>query len=596
MTIFELHQHLEETVTELNHNMLSPAVFKNADGVELDQLKWEVTISRFGFRSGKVESYYSIPVRKKSGIKIQQLPDPNLLGDNALVYLKSRSESAKNPFLVIRYNQVLFRSGQRRNQQGERVIDASFDLFARIDRNDDDGRFAYWGILLNAFFLSLDCEKYRFSELTELTFQLIDESAGHYLNMNRLIDGVNINRKRMAKSLLRRIHDRVLPLTNAPVANGDAMFTEHLLMSLSKLGSSLGEDSRVYHLACGEAYENRADLQISEPNNMSATISLVCAMTYYQRAGNQERLDTAGLKYASIKHDVGLTKITLGGKGQVSEEAEALHKKIIEHTGNLSGEDIYHFLSKSKWILPNTGSSDDEDEPTALTILDAFTNARYDVNANARVIKGDGRKNRLFENYSMEFKAFHSHVLYSIFMHGISSGSINLNSLLNYLITHSWLGQVLEERNVEGDAHPYSWFFELSHYLLQFFLQMDGMLLQPGIPTSFQTSIEGLSLKMEPILRDLLQRLNVNTLKIPKENVIREMHLEELIQRLNKFDVVDQQNIMYLRYLYTSEGRNVRNNVAHGFLRMFQFSHFEGFLLILSNLRISAFRLVKEEE
>jgi hypothetical protein len=125
---------------------------------------------------------------------------------------------------------------------------------------------------------------------------------------------------------------------------------------------------------------------------------------------------------------------------------------------------------------------------------------------------------------------------------------------------------------------------------------MDGMLLQPGIPTSFQTSIEGLSLKMEPILRDLLQRLNVNTLKIPKENVIREMHLEELIQRLNKFDVVDQQNIMYLRYLYTSEGRNVRNNVAHGFLRMFQFSHFEGFLLILSNLRISAFRLVKEEE
>lgn len=591
----ELYEHLEQSVTELNHNMLSPNLHKDAEGIDLDRLKWEVTASRVGFRSGKIESYFTAPVMVKDKIKTQQYPDLELLGDGAFEYFKDRAQTAKNLFLIIRYNQILFNSSHRRNQQGEKVIDSSISILSTAEVIEVEDAFRYWDVLLNAFFLSLRCKKYRFSELTGLIFQMILVHSGYYRDLNNLVNGINSNRKRIPKELQRRIHDAVLPLTVDSVLAGDTMMIEHLLMSLSKLGSSLGDDTRLYHIACGEAYENRADIQIGELNNMSASISLVSAMTYYQRAGNREKLDAAGLKYAEIKHNVGLTKIRLGGKDYIRDETTEYFRAIIDHVESIPDEGIYHFLSRSKRVLPYTGSlAESEDEPDTLTLLDAFTNARYDINANARVDKGGKNKNKLFENYSMEFKMFYAHVLYATFRHGISSGSISFPSLLDYLIEHSWLGQVLEDTTDAGHPRLHSWAFELSHYLMQFFMQIEAIVLQPAIPTNFQACTEGLSLKMEPILRDLVQKLNINTLKIPKEYVIREMHLEELIQRLTEFDVIDQQNIMFLRYMYTSNGKNIRNNVAHGFLRPYQFPPFECFLVIFSLLRISAFRFVKE--
>lgn len=513
MTIAELHTYLEETTLALNGKSLPVSTLKDAVPSEEDPVKWEVLMSGFSMKLGKLESQFSTTVMEEGEVKVQHYPDPLLLGQDGFDYLVQRAEEATNPYLRIRYNQLLFKSRRRHNQQGELIIDESLMLLKGLSV-EDEASWDNWQLLLNAFCLSLSLKQYRFLDLSDILLKMIEDRQEDFAQLSTVVFIINGARKAIQSDMLERFHDAILPSIEQIAKDGDTFSGVPLITSLSKLGDSLGKDVKAYHLARGETYEKRGDIQANDDdNNLSATISYVEAMDCYRQAGDVERADALGVKYAKIKGKVELSKVRLGGPGQASDEMQRLFRSLLEHAAKLDSNQLFSELASSILLLPYTGVDGTTPEKTTAEIFGIFTTANYDINGNAKVEYGGSDTSRLFNHYAMEFGRFHGQLLRSIFLQGMEDGTISFQSLMKYLIEETWLGQVLEESNGDGEVRTYSWAFSLSSYLLEFFMQLEAKLLYPDSLVNFQASLEGLALKFEPIARDLVSRLDHSTIK-----------------------------------------------------------------------------------
>jgi|GEM_PF-6834287 len=592
MTIAEVHRHLRETTQALNAKSLPNVLLKDSVPEDVKPIKWEVLISGFSMKLGKLESKFSTPIMEDGKVKVQHYPDLELFGEDGFNYIAQRAKEVKNPYLRIRYNQLLFKSNRRRNQQGELIVDESLKLL----RNKNELGYSprnTWHLLLNAFCMSLSVKQYRLSEISEALLDIIVNQPKEFAHLSTAVSIVNDSRKRISKDILKRIHDALIPSIEEVIKEGDTFVGIPFLTNLSKLGASLGEDVKPYHLAKGKTYERRGDIQSNDDNNnLSATISYTDALECYKQAGNAERMDALGVKYAKIKENVKLTNIRVGGPDQVSEETQDLFRSLLKQAATLEADQLFTMLASSKWLLPFTGADGKVPERTTADIFSVFTTANYDINGNAKVEYGASDSSLLFNQYAMEFGMFHGQLIRSIFLQGMDDGKISFDSLMKYLVKNTWLGQVLTEENAAGEVRTYSWAFSISSYLLEFFMQLEAKFLYPDIPVNFQAALEGLALKFEPIARDLVSRLDKSTIKSAKSGVVREILLEELIDKIEALDVISAQDILFFKYLFTNNGRNIRNNVAHGFLRPHHCGPTDCILIIASFLRVGSFRFV----
>lgn len=596
MTITELHTYLEETTMVLNGKSLPGNLLTEAKSEEKERVKWEITASDYSLRLGKLEYKFSNSVMVEGEIKVQHYPDLLLFGQDGYDYLVQRAIKAVNPYLRIRYNQLLFRSGRRRNQQGQLIIDESLQLLESLVDDSHDDAWDNCHLLLNAFCLSLGLKQYKFTELAEELKKRIAEHQESFGYLSTVVSVVNDSRRSIARDLLEDIHDSIFSSIEKVIEDGDTFFGVPLIMNLCKLGDSLGRDVKVYHSACGRAYERRGDIQVEDNNNLPATGSYVKAMGWYKQAGDDERSDTLGVKYANTKDKVKLTRVGFGLRSEEIDSTENLLRSYLEHAATLGSKQLLDNLANLSVFLPATGAGRSIPEKTIYDVFNVFTFINFDINRNASVDSSSSDTDKLFQSYALEFKAFHGRLLPGIFFKGIENGTITFEIVMKYLIEETWFGHVLEGRDSNGDTYNYSWAFSLSSYLLPFFAQIEAKLLYPDLPVNFQASLEGLVLKFEPILRDLVGRLDKSTIKSSRTGVVREILLEELIEKVEQHETVNRQDVLFYKYLYTSNGKNIRNNIAHGFLRPHQCTAQDCVLVIVSLLRLGNFQFVAKAD
>ncbi len=91
--------------------------------------------------------------------------------------------------------------------------------------------------------------------------------------------------------------------------------------------------------------------------------------------------------------------------------------------------------------------------------------------------------------------------------------------------------------------------------------------------------------------------LKLNTKKVDaRSNSLREIYIEDLL-RLPKFEeIFDEGDLLFFRFVYTKFGINLRNNISHGFYRKHQYNIHQGYLIILSLLRLTKYNLVPQDQ
>ncbi|HND86599.1 MAG TPA: DUF4209 domain-containing protein, partial [Pseudobdellovibrionaceae bacterium] len=200
----------------------------------------------------------------------------------------------------------------------------------------------------------------------------------------------------------------------------------------------------------------------------------------------------------------------------------------------------------------------------------------------------------IFEQYGLYIGLHVAPLLQMIFSYGILQNKINHNTLIQYFLTHSWLGQDLEESSSFGNSRQYNWLGVLAPALLEYFVQKEASLKSPNAFTNYVLCIDSLTLKFEGILRDFAKRSGTSTLIPGRDGQMREAFTEDLLAMDEIKAMFGEDDLLFFRFVFTSAGNNLRNDIAHCFFR-FQNYREEHFLLVLAAiLRFAKYQVVKE--
>lgn len=234
-------------------------------------------------------------------------------------------------------------------------------------------------------------------------------------------------------------------------------------------------------------------------------------------------------------------------------------------------------------ILPKSHSFYKKRKPT---FLDEIPTTSFDINKN--FISEEEAKDHL-NLYGMQLNSFSIRELFLIFQKGTIKNKITYNSLINYLFEKSWIGKTYIENDYDGSEVEYNLISTLAPSLFDFFHQFEGNIKSKQFNnTAFILCIDSLTLKIEGLIRHFAKIIKYPTSILNKrKNGTRERYVEEIVTHKKFKEYFNEDDIVFILYLLTNKGMNVRNDIAHGFYRYENYSDSLAILLVTLVLRLS---------
>ena len=173
----------------------------------------------------------------------------------------------------------------------------------------------------------------------------------------------------------------------------------------------------------------------------------------------------------------------------------------------------------------------------------------------------------------------------------IENGSFSGTRLCKYLFS-TWLGKsrLTVNRNLR-ESHE-SWLDVMRPSICSICFEIISEIMSEGTyKGEYICSIDSLVTKIEGCLRDACRHLLINTVK---EKSHDEIPLEQLFDKLEEYQVrkeevvISSASLNMLRGILTKQGKNLRNNVAHGFTSMADYSINNAITVLHCLLKVSA--------
>ena len=172
----------------------------------------------------------------------------------------------------------------------------------------------------------------------------------------------------------------------------------------------------------------------------------------------------------------------------------------------------------------------------------------------------------------------------------IENGVFTANSLLVFL-SHTWIGKSrLTVNQSLRDSHE-SWIDSLRSPITSLCAEITSEILSGGCyKGDYMYSLDSLVLKTEGCIREACWRLGINTVNPKNQD---ELTLEKLLEKLESFQnrhnvtIISSASLQYLRCFLTKQGKNLRNDIAHGFTSLADYSINNAIIIVLCLLRVS---------
>jgi hypothetical protein len=107
---------------------------------------------------------------------------------------------------------------------------------------------------------------------------------------------------------------------------------------------------------------------------------------------------------------------------------------------------------------------------------------------------------------------------------------------------------------------------------------------------NFVLCIDSLALKFEGILRDFAKIIGASS-QVHSKGWNREAYIEDLLEDEKVKSYFNEDDLLLFKYLFTSQGKNIRNNVAHAFYKYHHYKPELMILIIMAVLRISKYQV-----
>ena len=559
---------LEEEIQLFDNFDLVSKLCAYSKNIQLnDIIRREIIFLEFNLVDGKLNGRYSSINREDN--KEQEYPSTEQLDNEDLTYLQSRCNRCNSKILKIRYNQILYNSIYKDYKHARDAIDNYISLYNTTITAEDDISESI--ILSNCYPLSKIINHRKLEVIDLILIKL--SKAGKVIDIDLLLLLESLSdQPKLEKEIIISSEAVVKSFFNHSIQKPDIYLGERLLPTAVKFAQRQGKNLKSVHTNMGKVCEAFGDFR--KPSDDTGMIPLSMynkAMRFYKLAGNKTQLKSVTLKFTEQKRRLRLGKLQIPINRRIQESIDNWIDDSVMNLFKYSTNEICDYLSYGSGIIPLLNKLNDSGRDTFVSEK-IFTRIELDINQNIKETLGNYELDFSEDSirlYNLDLSLFTLPYLEKLLTTGVSVGKLTYKSLTEYLMQFSWIGQNLEETNAGGEIRVYNWLVTLSPGLHSLFNEVRvGILTKKSYQPNYQLAIDSLVLKFEGMLRDLLKRSGIETTKSYRDGT-REMNTEDLLREgsVKLTDYFNDNEIYLFHYLYTKHGANLRNNIAHCYLK-----------------------------
>ena len=484
--------------------------------------------------------------------------------DDAQRYLQARKVETKNELLELRYGLVWLITLPR----GSHTHALAAEMVARIQEwlERDQGRYGatqdtYFDLLQLGLLLSrvYRCEPEKMRQL--VLDNLIDGQQPVVLRWWQLqFFGKRTNLLlRQECERLGEVGQQVFDHYKA----GDRHMVKLVCEAMIPLAARAKNDARKWHRWKGDYINAHAQKRYAaDPTDFVVQTLLNDALDCYHKAGDKQQVLALESLLSATKHDAKLNKVavdfTLDGP-----EGELISAWMRRLPAWMLQEDELVFWRLRFNLIPGRPGPVENEEPG---LADLFRHVAFDRNRNITTRQQGLGRNLPFSPYAL-LLGFYRQMTLETFAQGLQSGQITYATTVKFLREQTWLGKMEYHRGQDDADEPgYTLIPWVEPALRSYFAEMERALQDKEYKPDLMLCIDSLTVKMEGILRHFCRALPtpIATNRRARNGDQQEKTLEEVIQSVESYSGPDAG--YWLRFVFTKEGWNVRNNVAHGFM------------------------------
>ena len=584
MEFQSLDEYYEYLENDINFQFLDLNTYKYItvlrEKIEDDKIKNLCSYELF-FTEFSIEKGILIP---KCQVGASAYPTLELFDDN-FEYIKTRAHQVENPKYKAKYNHLLWLSREKKNDFAKQAIESYLLLLEKSSFSVEDNLqcLSFGKYFKNLFVLSQTIN-YKKDEVINYLVTLLESKKLNDFTKYSLMEFIVENGKNIqtsikqtffnySKSRIEHLNDRVLESYLKLLV----LLSQKLKTSSSEFHEKLGD----YHISQLETEKNKGFIAHHYYTN---------ALDEYRKANNKEKIEKTSVLLEQAKKTIDLKKISVSSED--NEEMQNLLNQWWDFTKaktnhlieNGKSEDIFgHLIAEN--LFPKAEKLIEEKRPT---ILDLVTTVTFDINKNV----SKSQKYSGLNAYALHINNFSIRQIWLIFLEGIKSGKISFESLIDYLKNNSWYGNDFTYLDTNNETQGFNWIELLAPSLQSFFVQYEiDIKTNKNNPQGYILAIDSLVLKFEGLLREFSRMIGAQTIEIKDNGTEERISFDKLLNNEKIKALLPPDDITYFKFLFLSEGMNLRNNVAHSFFKTKNYTPGTMLLLIVALLRLGNYKV-----
>lgn len=574
-TLKEYYDFINEDLSAQNQlnlsNRLTQLREKLNDG-EKKIVSYEIYFSDFSFEKGK----YIPLVEYTNG---NCYPDLTLFEDYEYIKERAKSTDLVNSKYKAKYNHLLWESSIKHIDYAKSAINNYLEFLTKCDLSPDDNlsNHGFAQLFINLFVLAQKIN-YRKEDALSFLVSYIKQNNLNGFQKYSLMKFICEDGKKISPDYLNTFFDYSISVEENQIYEE---FRKEFLKLLIILSKKLNKPSKDYHIMLG-------DVHIEESKKREGSFVVhafyLDALKQYQLAGNKARIEEVTVLIEKAKDSLDFKTIS-------HEESSPLLQKWFESIDKITSEliekgeskDIYHYLMLAGNIFPK---AKDLNNNVTSPIMDLVSTMNFDINRNVSSKSKSG-----INSYYLYIQNFSMRHLWLVFSKGITNNKINYTSLRDFLIEHTWYSTPFEEINPSGEKETYNWLDQLLPALKHYFQQSE-IDLKTGVNNSkeYILSVDSMTLKFEGLLRELSRIIGAQTIDIKDDGTQERISFEKLLENDKFKALVPEDDIALFKFLFLSDGLNLRNNIAHCFYKAKNYSASLMWLLICAFLKLGNYK------
>lgn len=502
----------------------------------------------------------------------------------AIVYFDRRMATTNNQFLVYRYSYFAYLLSNNRTY-AEKAVDALIgSIDSLLPRDTDD----YPSRAIDAIEALLTLSKrikYRQADSKTLIWNILDGNYGCRTKIVILEDAQLVaffhssDAERIAEKCRQLIPDTTEHWTEICCSIG-----LHYAAKIQAKGKSYAD---YFNEAMGDMEMAQLVDIASEPNNIALPhmndSHLERAMLYYKDAGATEKMLDAQKKYNANKKN--LKYLRFVSTKETNNGVVTYYHQLNEIILNDEFSHLMWNLSNPvRFLLPSIKMIKERmTDEMATTEQSGFEDKIKDINGNTQDAGEDFRFWRMYETWLLNIVRY---PVLELILSAVKQKKLTYAKVKNWMTRTTCFGLPIEyPRN--NDVVTASWFSQID-YAVKALIQQYQRTLDKK-PTDWRIPIEVLSIRFEGILRCIVDDQGGLTIKTGRNGITFEALLDDLLHAPCLLTVFREDDIDFFKYVLTSKGLNIRNNVAHAFYIPQDYGITQATLVFLCILRLTKF-------